>query len=442
MDALMLSRLQFAVATFFHFIFVPLTLGLSILIAIMETVYVRTGDEDYRRMARFWGRLFIINFAIGVLTGITLEFQFGTNWSRYSRYVGDIFGSLLAIEATLAFFLESTFLAVWIFGWNRLSPRLHNLSIWLVALASNLSALWILIANSWMQHPVGYTIRGGRAELSDFLAIVTQPFAIQQFFHTVSGAYILAGFFVMGISAYHLLRRQHIAFFTKSFRMALIFALIFSLAEIVQGHIHGGEVAKIQPTKLAAMESHWESQTGAPMWLFLIPDEKNERNLVEWGRIPGALSMLAYHSSQALVKGLKDFPKDERPPVTLTFVAFRTMVGLGFLFALLTVVGWFKRNKLLESPGFLKVMLYAIPLPYIALQAGWIVTEVGRQPWIVYGLMKTTDAVSPIAASQVGVSLGAFILVYSLLGAAAFYLMIRYARLGPQPLPAAAGEEV
>jgi cytochrome d ubiquinol oxidase subunit I len=442
MDALMLSRLQFAVATFFHFIFVPLTLGLSILIAIMETVYVRTGDEDYRRMARFWGRLFIINFAIGVLTGITLEFQFGTNWSRYSRYVGDIFGSLLAIEATLAFFLESTFLAVWIFGWNRLSPRLHNLSIWLVALASNLSALWILIANSWMQHPVGYTIRGGRAELSDFLAIVTQPFAIQQFFHTVSGAYILAGFFVMGICAYHLLRRQHIAFFTKSFRMALIFALIFSLAEIVQGHIHGGEVAKIQPTKLAAMESHWESQTGAPMWLFLIPDEKNERNLVEWGRIPGALSMLAYHSSQALVKGLKDFPKDERPPVTLTFVAFRTMVGLGFLFALLTVVGWFKRNKLLESPGFLKVMLYAIPLPYIALQAGWIVTEVGRQPWIVYGLMKTTDAVSPIAASQVGVSLGAFILVYSLLGAAAFYLMIRYARLGPQPLPAAAGEEV
>ncbi|HEX9884562.1 MAG TPA: cytochrome ubiquinol oxidase subunit I [Desulfobaccales bacterium] len=442
MDALMLSRLQFAVATFFHFIFVPLTLGLSILIAIMETIYVRTGDEDYRRMARFWGRLFIINFAIGVVTGLTLEFQFGTNWSRYSSYVGDIFGSLLAIEATLAFFLESTFLAVWIFGWNRLSPRVHCLSIWLVALASNLSALWILIANSWMQHPVGYTIRGGRAELTDFLAIVTQPFAIQQFFHTVSGAYILAGFFVMGISAYHLLRRQHIPFFTKSFRMALTFALVFSLAEIVQGHIHGGEVAKIQPTKLAAMESHWESQTGAPMWLFLIPDEKNERNLVELGRIPGALSMLAYHSFQAPVKGLKDFPKDERPPVTLTFVAFRTMVGLGFLFALLTVVAWFKRNKLLESPGFLKVMLYAIPLPYIALQAGWIVTEVGRQPWIVYGLMKTRDAVSPIAASQVGVSLGAFILVYSLLGAAAFYLMIRYARLGPQPLPAAAGEEV
>ncbi len=443
MDALMLSRLQFAVATFFHFIFVPLTLGLSVLIAIMETVYVRTGEDEYLRMARFWGRLFLINFAIGVLTGITLEFQFGTNWSQYSRYVGDIFGSLLAIEATLAFFLESTFLAVWVFGWKRLSPRLHNLCIWLVALASNLSALWILIANGWMQHPVGYTIRDGRAELTDFLAVVTQPFAIQQFFHTVSGAYILAGFFVMGVSAYHLLRRQHLSFFTKSFRLGLVFALVFSLAEIVQGHIHGGEVAKIQPTKLAAMESHWESQARAPMWLFLIPDEKNERNLLEFGRIPGALSLLAYHSAAAPVKGLKDFPKDERPPVALTFVAFRVMVGLGFLFALLTVVGWFKRRKLEESRGFLKVMLFAIPLPYLALQAGWIVTEVGRQPWIVYGLMKTRDAVSPLAASQVWASLGAFVLVYTLLGVTAFYLMSRYARLGPpSPVQAAAREEV
>jgi cytochrome bd ubiquinol oxidase subunit I len=441
MDALMLSRLQFAVATFFHFIFVPLTLGLSVLIAIMETVYVRTGNEEYRRLAKFWGKLFIINFAIGVVTGITLEFQFGTNWSRYSRYVGDIFGSLLAIEATLAFFLESTFLAVWIFGWNRLSPKLHCAAIWLVAFASNLSALWILIANAWMQHPVGYVLQNGRAELNDFLAVVTQPFALQMFLHTVSGAYILAGFFVMGVSAYHLLRRQHLGFFTKSFRIGLTFALIFSVAEIVQGHIHGGEVAKIQPTKLAAMESFWQSQEGAPMYLFLIPDETNERNLVEFGRIPGALSMLAYHSAQAPVKGLKDFPPDERPPVTLTFLAFRLMVGLGFLFVLLTVVGWFKRHRLAESPGYLKVMLYAMPLPYLALQAGWLVTEVGRQPWIVYGLMKTRDAVSPIAASQVGTSLAAFILVYSLLGAAAFYLLGKYARLGPQPAAGAASRE-
>jgi len=438
MDVLMLSRLQFAAATFFHFLFVPLTLGLSILIAIMETKYVRTGDEEYRRMAKYWGKIFLVNFAVGIVTGITLEFQFGTNWSRYSRYVGDIFGSLLAIEATLAFFLESTFLAVWVFGWKRLSPRMHCACIWLVVFASNLSALWIIIANAWMQHPVGYVLRNGRAEMSDFMAVITQPFAIQQYFHTVSGAYILAGFVVMGISAYHLLRRQHTSFFTKSFRLALGFALIFSVAEVVQGHIHGAEVAKIQPTKLAAMESLWDTQAGAPMWLLLIPDQKNERNLVEFGRIPEAMSMLAYHSPKAVVKGLKDFPKEDRPPVALTFIAFRLMVGLGFLFVLLTVVGWFKRRKLESSPGYLKVMLYAIPLPYIALQAGWIVTEVGRQPWIVYGLMRTSDAVSPIATSQVGTTLAAFILVYSLLGAVAFYLMAKFARQGPEPAPAVA----
>jgi cytochrome bd ubiquinol oxidase subunit I len=440
MDVFMLSRLQFAAATFFHFLFVPLTLGLSILIAIMETIYVRTGDEDYRRMAKFWGKIFLVNFAVGVVTGITLEFQFGTNWSRYSRYVGDVFGPLLAIEATLAFFLESTFLAVWAFGWNRLSPRFHAACIWLVAFASNLSALWILIANSWMQHPVGYVLRGGRAELRDFVAVITQTFAIQQFFHTVSGAYILAGFFVMGISAYHLLRRQHTAFFTKSFRLALGFALIFSVAEVVQGHLHGAEVAKIQPTKLAAMESLWDTQAGAPMWLLLIPDQARERNLVEFGRIPDALSLLAYHSSEAEVKGLKDFPKNDRPPVALTFFSFRLMVALGFLFILLTVVGWFKRNKLASSPGYLKVMLYAIPLPYLALESGWMVAEVGRQPWIVYGLMRTSDAVSPIAASQVGVTLAAFILVYSLLGVVAFYLMARFAKQGPTPAVINPGE--
>ncbi len=442
MDVLMLSRLQFAVATFFHFLLVPLTLGLSILIAIMETKYVRTGDEDYRRMAKFWGKIFLVNFAVGVVTGITLEFQFGTNWSRYSRYVGDIFGSLLAIEATLAFFLESTFLAVWALGWKRLSPRLHCVCIWLVAFASNLSALWILIANSWMQHPVGYVIKNGRAELSDFLAVVTQPFAIQQFLHTVSGAYILAGFVVMGISAYHMLRRQNVTFFTKSFRLALGFALIFSLVEVVQGHQHGAEVAKIQPTKLAAMESLWDTQAGAPMWLFLIPDQAGERNLVEFGRIPDALSMLAYHSPKAVVKGLKDFPQADRPPVALTFFSFRLMVALGFLFILLTVVGWFKRKNLEASPGYLKVMLYAIPLPYIALEAGWMVAEVGRQPWIVYGLMRTSDAVSPIAASQVWLTLVGFILVYSVLGAVAFFLISKIAKQGPEPVPAGSSEGV
>jgi cytochrome d ubiquinol oxidase subunit I len=441
MDVLMLSRLQFAAATIFHFLFVPLTLGLSVLIAIMETKYVRSGDEEYRRMARFWGKIFLINFAIGVVTGITLEFQFGTNWSRYSRYVGDIFGSLLAIEATAAFFLESTFIAVWAFGWRRLSPKAHAVTIWLVAFASNLSAVWILIANAWMQHPVGYVIRNGRAELDDFMAVITQSFAIHELIHTVSGAYILAGFFVMGISAYHLLKKRNIEFFTKSFRLALVFALIFSVVEVVQGHMNGAEVARAQPTKLAAMESLWNTTAGAPQHLIVIPDEKNERNLLEWGTIPGALSMLAYHDPNATVRGLKDFPKDDRPPVTLSFISFRLMVGLGMLFVLLMVVGWFKRKNLVESPGYLKIMLFSIPLPYIASEAGWMLAEVGRQPWVVYGVMKTSDAVSPISASQVTLSLIAFVAVYSLLGAAAFYLMARQARKGPEAIENALAHE-
>ncbi len=433
MDALMLSRLQFAAATFFHFLFVPLTLGLSILIAIMETYYVRTGDEEYKRMAKFWGKLFLINFAIGIVTGITLEFQFGTNWSRYSKYVGDIFGSLLAIEATVAFFLESTFIAVWAFGWNKLSPKAHAVSIWLVALAANTSALWILIANGWMQNPVGYEIRNGRAELTDFFAVITNPFAMHQIVHTLGAAYILGGFFVMAISAYHLLRKQNISFFKRSFRIALTFALIFSVGEVLHGHVHGGEVARVQPTKLAAMESLWETRAAAPQYLFLIPDVENERNHVELFGFEGALSMLAYHDPTATVKGLKDFPKEERPPVLLTFLSFRIMIVLGFTFVVLTMIGWLKRNNLENSPGYLKAMIYAVPLPYIACQAGWAVAEVGRQPWVVYGVMKTADAVSPVSDSQVLFSFLALVGIYTILGIVAFYLLISYARKGPQP---------
>jgi cytochrome d ubiquinol oxidase subunit I len=433
MDVLMLSRLQFAAATFFHFLFVPLTMGLSILIAIMETRFVRTGDEEYRRMAKYWGKIFLINFAIGVVTGITLEFQFGTNWSRYSQYVGDIFGSLLAIEASVAFFLESTFIAVWALGWKKLSPKAHAVTIWLVAVAASLSAVWILIANAWMQHPVGYVIRNGRAELDDFLAIVTQPFAWHTIIHTVSGAYILSGFFVMGVSAYHLLKKQHVTFFTKSFRMALGFAFIFSAVAVFHGHMHGGEVAKVQPTKFAAMESFWETTNGAPQYLLIIPDEKNERNLLEFGKMPYGLSLLAHHTPDATVTGLKDFPKDLRPPVLLSFISFRVMILLGFYFLAVTMIGWLRRNTLAESPKFLKIMLYSLPLPYLALEAGWMLAEVGRQPWVVYNVMKTADAVSPISDTQVWVSLTAFVVVYTVLGIAAFYLMALHARKGPQP---------
>ena len=435
MDVLMLSRLQFAAATFFHFLFVPLTLGISILIAIMETKYAMGGDKDYQRAAKFWGKIFLINFAVGVVTGITLEFQFGTNWSRYSAYVGDIFGSLLAVEATVAFFLESTFIAVWTFSWNRLSPKAHAACIWVVAIAANVSAYWIITANAWMQHPVGYVINeaSGRAELASFFAVITQKFAVLEFVHTVSGAYILAGFFVMGVSAWHLLKKNELSLFGKSFRVALVFALIFSIFEVVQGHLNGSEVAEAQPTKLAAMESHWETQKNAPIYAFVIPDEENERNLVEILPLPSFLSLLAYHDPDAEVKGLKEWPKEDQPPVLINFLAFRLMVGLGMLFMGLTVWGWFIRNKLTENPLFLKLMLFSIPLPYIAMEAGWTLAEVGRQPWIVYGLMRTKDAVSPIDPSQVGISLIAFILVYGILGLAAYYLIIKHARKGPEP---------
>jgi len=435
MDVLWLSRLQFAMATMFHFIFVPLTLGLSILVAIMETQYVRTGEAVYKRMTQFWGKLFVINFVLGVVTGITLEFQFGTNWSRYSAYVGDIFGSLLAIEATLAFFLESTFLGAWIFGWNILSPKLHAACIWLVALASNISALWIIIANGFMQHPLGYVLRNGRAELESFFAVITNGFAWQQYIHTLSGAFALAGFFVMGVSAFHLLRRNETDFFTRSFRLGALFALIFSVVVAVQGHHHAQEVTRIQPAKLAAMEALWDTPapgTGAPMYLFLIPDEAGERNAVEILGIPGGLSFLAHGSFTAPVQGLKTWPKEERPPVLVTFLSFRLMVGIGTAMIALALWAWLRRNRLEESSRLLRLLPYAIPLPYLALEAGWVVAEVGRQPWIVYGLMKTADAVSPIAASQVTFSLVALTVLYALLGVADITLLTVYARKGPK----------
>jgi len=432
MDVVFLSRLQFAAATMFHFLFVPLTLGLSVMMAYMETMYVRTGDKTYLSMTKFWGKLFLINFAVGVVTGITLEFQFGTNWSRYSEFVGDIFGSLLAIEASTSFFLESTLLGVWIFGWKKLSGKAHAIVMWLVAFAGTLSSIWILLANGWMQHPVGYVMRNGRAELESFWTVVTNPFGILEFFHTVSGAYVLSAFFVMGISAWHLLKNQHVDFFTRSFKIALVFGLASSLFVAAIGDTHGVHVAKVQPVKLAAMESHWETTTRAPLHVFAVPDEKNERNLVEFGSIPGILSFLGYHDFNAEVKGLRDFPANERPPVLLTFISFRVMVGLGTLFIFLTVYGMFRRNRLLESRNYLRIMLFAIPLPYIAIELGWVLAEVGRQPWIVYGLMRTSDAASPIAGFQVLFSLIGFIVVYGLLGALGFYLIFKNAKKGPE----------
>jgi cytochrome d ubiquinol oxidase subunit I len=465
MDVVMLSRLQFAVTVFFHFIFVPLTLGLSVLLAVMETMYVRTGNEQYKRMTKFWGKLFLINFALGVVTGITLEFQFGTNWANYSHSVGDIFGSLLAVEATLAFFLESTFVAVWHFGWDKVSKKIHCFAIWAVAAASNLSALWIIIANGWMQNPVGSEFVEGKALLTDFFAVVGNPFAWSQYAHTILAAWMLSGFFVLGVSAWHLARRNEKDFFTKSFRLAAGFTLALCVLLAVQGHSHGMTVTKHQPTKLAAMESLWESSKPAPMYLFVVPDEAARRNRIEWLPLPGMLSFLAYGDFNAEVKGLnelapRDFAEfqaktgydpsvpvavladgekiekpvtaqDAIPPVLLTFLSFRLMAGLGAVFLIVSLLAFVWRGSIEDRPAFARFLTRMIPLPYIALMAGWTVAEVGRQPWIVYKLMLTVQGISSVPASSVLTSLAAFIVIYSLLGIVDIYLLRKFAQQGP-----------
>lgn len=434
MDVLTLSRLQFAVTSMFHFIFVPLTLGISVLVAYMETRYVITGDKTYLKMTKFWGKLFLINFALGVVTGITLEFQFGMNWAEYSRYVGDIFGAPLAIEATVAFFLESVFIGVWIFGWNRISKKLHVMSIWIVAFATNLSGLWILLANGWMQHPVGFVLRNNRAEMVDFMALVTNKYGLIKFFHQMVSGYTVAAFFIMGVSAWHLLRKNEPDFFKRSFAIASKFGLASVLLVLLSGDFHAIEIAAVQPTKFAAMESVWETKRGVGLNFLLMPDVKRECNSVEQFCVPNMVSLLAFHDANAEIKGLKEFPPEMRPPVLPVFLSFRAMAGLGTLFILLSLVAVFLsiKDRLDTFPLFLKIMVLAIPLPYIANQLGWIVAEMGRQPWIVYGIMKTSDAVSTaITTGQVMVSLAGFTLLYGFLGAVDIFLLFKFARKGP-----------
>jgi cytochrome d ubiquinol oxidase subunit I len=434
MDVADLSRLQFALTSMFHWIFVPLTLGLSLMTAYMETRYVMSGDEMYLRMTKFWGKLFLINFALGVVTGITMEFQFGMNWAEYSKYVGDIFGAPLAIEATMAFFLESVFIGVWIFGWDKVSKKAHAVSIWLVAVATNLSALWILLANGWMQHPVGYVIRNDRAEMVDFGALLTNPYGWLKFGHTLTSGYVVAAFFVMGVSAYHILKKNQAEFFHRSFRIAAIFGLASTIAVAVIGDFHAVEVARTQPTKFAAMEALWDTQKNVGYNLFIIPDTEKECNVFEGPCVPNLLSYLAFHTADAEIRGLKAFPREERPPVLPTFWSFRFMLALGFAMLLLSIMAviYAQRGTLEIHPLFLKIMLFAIPLPYIAGQLGWIVAEVGRQPWIVYGVLKTTHGVSQsISTLQVYASLLGFTLLYGGLGLIDIYLLSKFAKKGP-----------
>jgi cytochrome d ubiquinol oxidase subunit I len=442
MDVLLLARLQFAITIVYHFFFVPLTLGLSLVVAILETIYVITGKEIYKRLTKFWGKLFLINFAIGVVTGIVQEFQFGMSWSEYSRFVGDIFGAPLAIEALLAFFLESTFLGVWIFGWDKLSKGLHVTSMWLVAVGSNISAIWILIANAFMQHPVGYTITNGRAELTNFTKVVFNLPIFSHYPHVFSAGLVTVAFFMLGISAYHLLRHNEMDLFKYSFRMAAIIGVVGTIMVGLIGHTQGQEINQTQPMKLASLEALFETANPASLSIITIKNPFTDSLILDW-RIPGALSFMEYNRFTGEVKGINELSMqyqlqygagDYVPPPVILYWSFRTMVGAGLLMILISLLALYTDLKNLygKSSFFLKLLPWAIALPYLANTTGWILTEVGRYPWVVYGLVKLEEGYSrTLTAGMLLTSLIGFILVYGLIIVATVYLMLKFAKAGP-----------
>ncbi|OEF97622.1 cytochrome ubiquinol oxidase subunit I [Desulfuribacillus alkaliarsenatis] len=427
-DVVLLSRLQFTLTAIIHYFFVPLTIGLAIFIAYLEFRYWRTGEALYDKMARFWTKLFLVNFAVGVATGITMEFQFGTNWAAYSRYVGDIFGAPLAAEGVFAFFLESVFIGLLVFGRDKISKGMRFFAALMVAIGTNFSAFWIIAANSWMQTPAGYRINEelGRAEMTSFYEVLFNPSTLVRLSHVLEGAYITAAFFIIAVSAYYLLNKRNVELAKSSMKFAVIFGLVFALLQGASGHSHAVLVAETQPEKLAAYEAHWETEERAALLLFAIPDYENERNRFEIG-IPGALSLLAHSDINAPVTGLREFAPEDRPPVLGNFISFRIMVGTGTLiiFWMIFLAVQMKRGRLYDNELVLKAAVWLLPLPYIANTFGWIVAEWGRQPWIVYGLLRTADAVSHLSVAEVLISLVLFIAIYAFLLFLMIFLMIR-----------------
>jgi cytochrome bd ubiquinol oxidase subunit I len=444
-----LARMQFGVTSVYHFLFVPLTLGLSVLVAIMETLYVRRDNEIYKDMTRFWGRLFLINFALGVVTGIVQEFHFGMAWGGFSRFIGDVLGAPLAIEALAAFFAESTFLGIWIFGWDRISKKLHLACIWVVAAAGAMSAFWILVVNTFMQDPSGYVLENGRARMTDFFSLISSQHLWLQFPHTLMSGFVTGSIFVLGISAYHLLKRSHSEFFMKSVKLAMILGIVSLVLIIFFGDAHGKYLFKAQPMKMAAAEALWESKDPAPLSILSIIDEKEHKNTLEV-TIPRMLSFLAYSKFSGKVEGINDIqkryeaelgPGNYVPPVLVAYLSFRLMVGAGIvmLLAVLLTIFLYWRRRLENSKWFLRFLLVLIPVPYVSNTLGWVLTETGRQPWVVYKVLKVDDAVSKSVPPGVLLfSLVGFVLMYGILAAVDLFLIAKYARLGPEK--AAAGK--
>ncbi|GAA3070020.1 cytochrome ubiquinol oxidase subunit I [Streptosporangium carneum] len=445
MDVLDLSRWQFGITTVYHFFFVPLTIGLSLIVAGLQTAWHRTGNPAYLRLTKFWGKLFLINFAMGVVTGIVQEFQFGMNWSDYSRFVGDVFGAPLAMEGLVAFFLESTFLGLWIFGWDRLSPRLHLAAIWAAAIGSALSAYFILAANSWMQHPVGYRLNPetGRAELTDIWAVLTNSTNLVTVPHVLFGAFVAAGMFVLGVSAWQLLRKRHVELFRTSARLGMVVTLIASVGVAASGHLQAQIMTRQQPMKMAAAEALWDDETSAGFSLFAVGDVQQGRNHINL-QIPYGLSLLATDTLDGRVEGINDIqaryetqygPGDYRPVIGLTYWSFRLMIGFGVLAGLLALAGlWLtRRGRLPKNPWFYRAAIWGIGLPLLANSLGWIFTEMGRQPWTVFGVMRTAAAVSPgVDVTEVAITLAGFTLLYGVLAAVEIGLLVKFVRRGPE----------
>jgi cytochrome bd ubiquinol oxidase subunit I len=450
-SALDLARWQFAITTLYHFLFVPVTIGLVWFVAAFQTAWYRTGDERWQRLTRFFGKLFLINFALGVVTGIVQEFQFGMNWSAYSKYVGDIFGAPLAMEGLAAFFLESTFLGLWIFGWGRLGKRLHLATIYIVAFGTNLSAYFILAANSWMQHPVGYKIdhASGHAHLTSILEVLTNSTVLYAFPHTIGAAVMTAGMLVAGISAWHLARGQETDMFGRAIRLALPVVLVASIFTALVGHGQAQLMTRQQPMKMAAAEALYTTRTSAPMSLFSVaPFEEHPTRSSFDIRIPNLLSVLATNTLDGKVEGINTLqakyqakygPGDYRPVIGVTYWSFRIMTGIGVALILLAAWGMVLayRGTLATSRRFLRLTTWSIALPIIANTAGWVFTEMGRQPWVVQGLLLTRNAVSPsVSAWEVATTLIGFTLLYSVLAVVDGWLMFRYAKSVPPQTPA------
>jgi len=437
MDTLLLSRLQFALTVGFHYIFPPMSIGLGVLLVIMEGLYLKTKDPLYHNMTRFWVKIFGLIFSIGVATGIVMEFQFGTNWSAYSRFVGDVFGSAIAAEGIFAFFLESGFLAILLFGWNKVSPKMHFFSTVMVCLGAHFSAVWIVVANSWQQTPAGHhvvnSISGLRAEIVDFWAMVFSPSSLDRISHVYAGAWQAGAFFLISVSAYYMLKNRHLDFAKASIKIALVVAAIASLYQLVTGHSSAQEVSETQPAKLAAFEGNYPANEPAPMYLFGWVNEGEEK--VQFGfKIPGMLSYLVHGSFAKPVTGLSSFPVTDRPPVNIVFQSYHLMVLIGIGLIMISWVGlvlWW-RKSLFNHRWLMWILVFSVLGPQLANQLGWITAEIGRQPYIVYNLMRTSEGLSKsVALEAVLTSIILFTLIYILLFVLFIFLLNEKIQHGP-----------